>query len=62
MPTDPQQQLDALKRNLCGDCGVGPFKGGRRGGGWRVSGRAAWWIVAAALAVVLSGVALLALL
>ena len=28
MPKDPKDQLDRLRRSLCGDCGVGPFKGG----------------------------------
>jgi hypothetical protein len=44
---DKQQQLVALKRGLCGDCGVGPFKGGRRGKGLSVSHRVLWLAAAA---------------
>jgi len=56
MPDDRQQQLDALKRSMCGDCGVGPFKGGRAGVG--VSPRIMWGlgigvVVAACVAIAL---------
>lgn len=42
MPDDRQRQLDALKRSMCGDCGVGPFKGGRTGAG--VPRRVVWGV------------------
>ncbi len=47
---DKQQQFEALKRGLCGDCGVGPFKGGRRGKGLSVSRRVLGLVAAAVLA------------
>ncbi|XAM01486.1 hypothetical protein OT109_08825 [Phycisphaeraceae bacterium D3-23] len=56
MPTDPQQQLEALRRTLCGDCGVGPFKGVRhhRRGPLRVSR----WLVLGLVLVGAAGIGL----
>ncbi|MFI4859073.1 MAG: hypothetical protein ACIAXF_00185 [Phycisphaerales bacterium JB063] len=58
MPNDPEQQLETLKRGLCGDCGVGPFRGKRPS--QQVSVRAAVWLGLGLLALTGAGVGLLA--